>query len=209
MSDKDTGHAGPALPADALILLPVRNLVVFPGVALPVSIGRERTIAAAEEAVRSGRKVGFLLQRDPQVDEPGEADLHRVGTQASVLRYVTAPDGSRHVVVQGEQRFRVLDFLPGFPFLAARVEPLAEPARGGVVPPPPGAAPPGPAPCCRGPPRTWPPPCAPSGRPPRSPTASRASSTSSPPRSSACSRPWTSCRASTVSPSCSATGSRC
>jgi ATP-dependent Lon protease len=132
MSENQATRNGPGVPEDVLILLPVRNLVVFPGVVLPVSIGREKTVAAAEEAVRTGRKVGFLLQRDPQVDDPDEADLHRVGTVASVLRYVTAPDGSRHVVVQGEQRFRVLDFQTGFPFLVARVEPLPEPSRGSV-----------------------------------------------------------------------------
>jgi ATP-dependent Lon protease len=132
MSENHAERKAPAVPEDVLILMPVRNLVVFPGVVLPVTIGRDRTVAAAEEAARTGRKVGFLLQRDPAVDEPGEADLHRVGTIASIHRYVTAPDGSRHVVVQGEQRFRVLDFQPGFPFLVARVEPLPEPARGSV-----------------------------------------------------------------------------
>ena len=132
MSENQPERSGPAVPEDVLILLPVRNLVVFPGVVLPVSIGRDKTVAAAEEAVKTGRKVGFLLQRDPTVDDPGETDLHRVGTVAAIHRYVTAPDGSRHVVVQGEQRFRVLDFLPGFPFLAARVEPLAESGRGSV-----------------------------------------------------------------------------
>jgi ATP-dependent Lon protease len=132
MTVNQAERSGPAIPEDVLILLPVRNLVVFPGVVLPVSIGREKTVAAAEEAVKSGRKVGFLLQRDPTVDDPGEADLHRVGTVAAIHRYVTAPDGSRHVVVQGEQRFRVIDFQPGFPFLVARIEPLPEAARGSV-----------------------------------------------------------------------------
>jgi Lon protease-like protein len=132
MSVNQAEPSGPAVPEDVLILLPVRNLVVFPGVVLPVSIGREKTVAAAEEAVKSGRKVGFLLQRDPTVDDPGEADLHRVGTVAAIHRYVTTPDGSRHVVVQGEQRFRVIDFQPGFPFLVARVEALPEAARGSV-----------------------------------------------------------------------------
>jgi len=123
------GMDAKALPEDVLILLPVRNLVVFPGVVLPVTIGRERTIAAVEEAIRSGRKVGFLLQKDAAEDAPSEDGLHRVGTLASVLRHMTAPDGSRHVVAQGEQRFRVLEFQPGYPFFAARVETLAEPAR--------------------------------------------------------------------------------
>ena len=113
---------------DVLIILPVRNLVLFPGVVSPVALSRELSIAGAQEAVRTERKVGFLLQRDSDQDAPTPADLYTVGTVASVLRYVTAADGAHHLVVQGEQRFRVLDFQPGLPFLLARVEYL--PAAG-------------------------------------------------------------------------------
>jgi len=108
-----------------LIILPVRNLVLFPGVVSPVSMARERTVAGAQEAVRTERKVGFLLQKDPSVDEPGPADLYKIGTVATVLRYVTQ-DGTHHLVVQGERRFRVLDFKDGLPFMLARVEYLNE-----------------------------------------------------------------------------------
>src|SRR5262245_44094655 len=110
---KDTAmpkDATPVISDDMLIILPVRNLVLFPGVVLPVTINRERTIAGAAEAVRTGRKVGFLLQHDPQTQTPTRDDLYQVGTAASILRHVTAADGTQHIVVQGEQRFRVLDF---------------------------------------------------------------------------------------------------
>jgi len=113
---------------DMLIILPVRNLVLFPGIVLPVTLNRERTVAAAQEALRTGRKVGFLLQHDPKLEEPSGDDLHKIGTVATVLRYVTAPDDSHHLVVQGEQRFKVLDFQPGMPFMLARVEYLVEPS---------------------------------------------------------------------------------
>ncbi|HJS22661.1 MAG TPA: endopeptidase La [Steroidobacteraceae bacterium] len=111
---------------DMLIILPVRNLVLFPGIVLPVAINREMTIAGAQEATRSQRKVGFLLQRDADRDEVTGDDLYRFGTEASILRYVTAPDGGHHLVVQGERRFRALDFQPGMPFLVARVEYIAD-----------------------------------------------------------------------------------
>jgi len=110
---------------DMLIILPVRNLVLFPGVVSPVSMARERTVAGAQEARRTERKVGLLLQKDPAQDEPGPDDLHKVGTVATVLRYLTQ-DGTHHLVVQGERRFRVLDFQPGLPFMLARVEYLNE-----------------------------------------------------------------------------------
>lgn len=110
------------LPEDAFIILPVRNLVLFPGVVLPITIGRARSRAAAQEAVRTQRPIGVLLQSKPDADEPGPDDMHWVGTTANVLRYVTGPDGSHHLICQGERRFRVLQFIEGYPFQAARVQ---------------------------------------------------------------------------------------
>jgi ATP-dependent Lon protease len=112
----------PSLPDDMLIILPVRNLVPFPGVVLPVAMKREKTVAGAQEAVRTEAKVGFLLQKNAETEDPGFDELYRVGTVASVIRYLTAPDGTHHLVVQGERRFRVLDQVSGFPYLVARVE---------------------------------------------------------------------------------------
>jgi ATP-dependent Lon protease len=70
--------------------------------------------------------VGLVLQREPSIDDPIPVDLHRMGTEASLLRYVTSPDGGHHAICQGERRFRILDFLEGYPFLAARVERIPE-----------------------------------------------------------------------------------
>jgi ATP-dependent Lon protease len=117
-----------AAAEDVLIILPVRNTVLFPQVVLPIAIQRERTVAGAQEAVRSRRKVGLLLQRDASEEEPAVEGLHRVGTVASIVRYVTAPDGTHHLICQGEQRFSVLDFVSQSPFLVARVELHPEPA---------------------------------------------------------------------------------
>jgi ATP-dependent Lon protease len=118
----DEPARAPGLPEDMLIILPVRNLVLYPGVILPVAIKREQTVAGAQEAVRAEAKVGFLLQKSPDTETPGFDDLHRVGTVASIVRYITAPDGTHHLVCQGERRFRVLDAVGGFPYLVARVE---------------------------------------------------------------------------------------
>nr|AEQ20486.1 ATP-dependent protease La [uncultured bacterium CSL142] len=115
-----------SVPEDALILLPVRNFVLFPGLILPIAIGRQASRAAAQEAVRAQRPIGVLLQSKPDVDEPGPDDLHWVGTTANVLRYITAPDGSHHAICQGQQRFRILEFLDGYPFPVARVEQIAQ-----------------------------------------------------------------------------------
>jgi ATP-dependent Lon protease len=118
----DTPNETPKISDDVLIILPVRNMVLFPGTVLPVAINRERTIAGAQEAVRTERKVGFLLQYSPETEVPGPDDLYKVGTVANVLRYVTTADGTHHLVAQGERRFRVLDFQNSGPFMLARVE---------------------------------------------------------------------------------------
>jgi ATP-dependent Lon protease len=116
----------PALPDDALILIPTRNLVLFPGTVLPITLGRQRSVLAAQTAMRLSRPVGLILQRDAAIDDPIPVDLHHMGTEGSLLRYVTSPDGSHHAICQGERRFRVIDFLDGYPFLAARVVRLPE-----------------------------------------------------------------------------------
>jgi len=115
------------IPGGALIIVPVRNTVLFPGVVIPITIGRAMSIAAAQQAVREQRQIGILLQRDAELSEPGPDDLYRVGTVANIVRYITGPDDSHHLVCQGVQRMRVLDYLPGTPFLAARVLHIPEP----------------------------------------------------------------------------------
>jgi ATP-dependent Lon protease len=119
------------IPDDALILVPVRNLVLFPGMVLPVTIGRELSVGAAQAAVKADKPIGLLLQKDPKVEKPGPADLHGVGTVAQILRYITTPDGTNHIVSQGEARFRVVEFLDGYPFLVARVARIAPPEEAG------------------------------------------------------------------------------
>ena len=115
------------IPGDALIIVPVRNMVLFPGVVAPVTIGRPKSIAAAQQALREQRPIGILLQRDAEVSDPGPDDLNRICTVANIVRYITGPDESHHIVCQGVQRARVLDFLPGTPFLVARVLHIPEP----------------------------------------------------------------------------------
>jgi len=130
-TNRPTPAGGPRtsvpLPSDALIIIPVRNLVLFPGLVLPITVGRPLSVAGAQQAVREQRQVGILMQRDPEVAEPAPADMHRIGTVANLVRYVTAPDGSHHLVCQGDQRFQILEFLEGWPFLVARIARIPEP----------------------------------------------------------------------------------
>ncbi|MDD2919488.1 endopeptidase La [Rhodoferax sp.] len=115
-----------ALPDDAMVIVPVRNMVLFPGMIMPISIGRERSINAAQYAVKAELPVGIVMQRNPEADAPTPEDLAPMGTVAAILRYVTTPDGSHHIICQGQQRFRALAYLDGFDFMVARVERVAD-----------------------------------------------------------------------------------
>jgi len=128
------GAAGeaPKLPADAVAIVPVRNTLLFPSVVMPLSVGRPRSVAAVQYAVRAQAPIGVLLQRDPEKADPGPADLYEIGTIGMILRYVTAQDGSHHLICRGEQRFRVVEFLEEQSFLAARIERIAEPETTGA-----------------------------------------------------------------------------
>jgi ATP-dependent Lon protease len=125
-ADRSTSSYAPP-PTDALIIVPVRSTVLFPGLVLPITVGRPRSVAAAQQAMREQRELGLLMQRNPDVADPTPADMYRVGCVANLMRYVTAQDGTHHLACQGEQRFQVLEFLEGWPFLVARVVRIPEP----------------------------------------------------------------------------------
>lgn len=114
------------LPPDVIAIVPVRNLVLFPGVLSPLSMGRVKSIAAVEDAVQARRQIGLILQRDPTENTPGGKDLFAIGTIANIARRRASGDGTLQVVCQGEARFRVIEYVEDLPFLAARIERLQE-----------------------------------------------------------------------------------
>jgi ATP-dependent Lon protease len=115
-----------SIPDDAVVIVPMRDAVLFPQVVLPLVIGRKRSIPAVQLAVRTEKPVGLLLQLRNNDEEPGPEDLYPVGTLAEILRYVTGLDGNHHIICQGLQRFRVKEFLEGYPFLVARIDAYEE-----------------------------------------------------------------------------------
>jgi len=119
----DTGESTGSVAGgdDVLIIVPMRSVVMFPEMVLPLSVGRPQSVAAAQEAVRNGRPVGVLLQKDPEVEKPSGEDLHQVGTLVNIVRFVSGDNDTHHLICQGRSRFRVLEYIPGHPFLLARV----------------------------------------------------------------------------------------
>ena len=121
----------PPVPADAVIIVPVRASVLFPEIVLPITLEGQAAVSGAQQAVKTQRQFAIVLQRDLKSENPGPAEMHRMGATANLLRYVTAPDGGHHIICQGVQRFHVSEFLPGWPFLVARGLHIPEPAAEG------------------------------------------------------------------------------
>lgn len=118
---------GANLPPGVLPIVPMRNLVLFPQVLAPITIGRPRSVAAVARAIGSKDPLIVVLQRDPTVDDPGLVDMHPVGTLARIVQHARGDESQWHVVCQGVGRVRVMELVPGHPFMAARVERLPEP----------------------------------------------------------------------------------
>jgi ATP-dependent Lon protease len=117
----------PALPQDTLILLPVRNAVLFPGMVLPLAAGRGQSKEDVQAAIKRQQPLGIVLQRDPQMQDPSFDGLNTIGTVANVLRYVTSPDdGAHHLICQGVERFRLIAPVTGLGYRAALVDCLPD-----------------------------------------------------------------------------------
>jgi len=111
---------------DVIGILPLRGTVLFPHAVVPLAAGRASSIQAIEEAAKSGRLVGAVMQKDATDNAPGRDGLHDIGTLALIHKVLKQPDGSVRLVVQGLGRFKLGDLLHSEPFLRARIEPVAE-----------------------------------------------------------------------------------
>jgi len=116
----------PNIPAGALVIIPLRNRVLFPSMIMPLMVRRPARLQAVEETVRQQLPIGFVTQRDPNIEVPEPKDLYEVGTAADVLRMFTLPDGQRQIFVQGRRRFEIGEFLETDPLLIARVTMVEE-----------------------------------------------------------------------------------
>jgi ATP-dependent Lon protease len=113
------------MPA-ALPILPLRNTVLFPGVILPITVGRHKSLKLIRDVYRRDGVLGTVAQIDPEVDEPGIKDLYEIGTISKILKILEMPDGSTTVIVQGKQRFRTLEILTEEPYHMARYQALSD-----------------------------------------------------------------------------------
>ncbi|MGF7140139.1 endopeptidase La [Roseimarinus sediminis] len=111
------------LPA-VLPILPLRNTVLFPGVVLPISVGRHKSLKLVREVYKKNGLMGTMSQIDPDVDDPSGDDIHRVGTVAKILKILEMPDGNTTVIIQGKQRYQLEQMIEEEPYHVARISNL-------------------------------------------------------------------------------------
>jgi ATP-dependent Lon protease len=119
---------------DVLPVLPLKDAVVFPYIILPLSVGRDKSVLAVDRALSEGRVIMLVAQRDSAVDNPGESDLHEMGTAAVIMRMLKLPDGRIRILVQGLARARVKHISQIDPYLQAKIERVEEPAADPAAP---------------------------------------------------------------------------
>jgi ATP-dependent Lon protease len=109
---------------DEIALLPLRNTVLFPGVVLPITVGRDKSILAVTEAYKTDKLIGVVAQKDSEVEEPAVTDLEGIGTVARIIKLIKMPDGGNTVIIQGRRRFKVEEITTEDPYFRARITKL-------------------------------------------------------------------------------------
>ncbi|MBK8951540.1 MAG: endopeptidase La [Chitinophagaceae bacterium] len=123
-SDEDSLN-GIEVPEE-IPLLPLRNTVLFPGVVLPITVGRDKSIKAVNEAYKGDKLIGVVAQKDSNVEEPSIRDLESIGTVARIVKLIKMPDGGTTIIIQGKSRFLIETILEQDPFFKAKIKKLEE-----------------------------------------------------------------------------------
>jgi len=111
---------------DELPILPLRNTVLFPGVVLPITVGRDKSIKAVNDAYKADKLIGVIAQKDSTVEEPTVSDLEEIGTIAKIAKLIKMPDGGTTIIIQGKKRFKVEEITSEDPYFKAKIKPLDE-----------------------------------------------------------------------------------
>jgi ATP-dependent Lon protease len=109
-----------------LPILPLRNTVLFPGVVIPITVGRDKSIRLIRESYRNDRMIGVVAQKDSTIEDPEEKDLYRVGTVAHIIKLLQMPDGNTTVIIQGKKRFEIENFIQNEPYFRADIKDLTD-----------------------------------------------------------------------------------
>jgi len=123
-SDQDDLN-GIEIPSE-IALLPLRNTVLFPGVVLPITVGRDKSIKAVSDAYRGDKLVGVVAQKDSNIEDPAVKDLEAVGTVAKIVKLIKMPDGGTTIIIQGKSRFLIESIIEEDPYFKAKIKKLEE-----------------------------------------------------------------------------------
>ncbi len=111
---------------DVLPILPLRNTVLFPGVVIPITVGRDKSITLIKEAYKGDKIVGVVSQKDVTIEDPKFADLNKIGTVAFILKMLRMPDGNTTIIIQGKRRFEIAEEVQSEPYIKAKIIPLPD-----------------------------------------------------------------------------------
>ncbi len=123
-SDQDDLN-GIEVPAE-IPLLPLRNTVLFPGVVLPITVGRDKSIKAVNDSYKGDKLIGVIAQKDSNVEDPEVKDLENIGTVAKIVKLIKMPDGGTTIIIQGKSRFLVEAIIEEDPYFKAKISKLEE-----------------------------------------------------------------------------------
>ncbi|VAW21789.1 ATP-dependent protease La Type I [hydrothermal vent metagenome] len=107
---------------DVLPILPLRNTVLFPGVVLPITVGRKKSLQLIKDVNKGSRLLGTIAQKDYKIDDPKGDELYSIGTVAQILKILEMPDGSTSVIIQGKRRYKIREYVAEYPYFKASIE---------------------------------------------------------------------------------------
>ncbi|MCS5491903.1 endopeptidase La [Algoriphagus limi] len=126
ITDEEDGQQGTEDFKEQIPILSVRNTVLFPGVVIPITVGRQRSIKLVKKAQKGDKLVGVCAQINPNVDDPGWEDIYQVGTVAKIIKMIVLPDGNTTIIIQGKKRFQIEEQVTDDPYFVANVKYLDE-----------------------------------------------------------------------------------
>jgi ATP-dependent Lon protease len=126
LSQEEEDEMNKEILPESLPILPLRNTVLFPGVVIPITVGRDKSINLIKDAYKGKKSIGVVAQVNATVEDPNFEDLHKVGTVAHIIKMLRMPDGNTTVIIQGKRRFRLNECLTTEPYLTATITALPE-----------------------------------------------------------------------------------
>ncbi len=126
LNEEEDANADQQPIPDELPILPLRNTVLFPGVVIPITVGRDKSIKAVNDAYKADKLIGVIAQKDSSVEEPVVSDLEDIGTVAKIVKLIKMPDGGTTIIIQGRKRFKIEEITTDDPYFKARIKVLPE-----------------------------------------------------------------------------------